>query len=274
MQTLEAQIEELWANRDTLDPHDADAVAIIDAAITLLDTGAARIAEVADDDSVTVHLWLKHAILLLFQTAQMSTIALEPFEYRDKIPLKTDFARFGVRATPGAIARRGSFLAPGVVLMPSYVNIGAHVGENSMVDTWATVGSCAQVGRNVHLSGGVGIGGVLEPAQAAPVIIGDECMIGSRAIVAEGARVGSGAVLGAGCILTGSIPVIDAESGEELSRGVVPPWTVAVLATRPREFSGGSFGLPCVLVIKALPPGERHDKTALNDILRSHGATL
>ena len=159
-------------------------------------------------------------------------------------------------------------------MMPSYVNIGAWVGENSMVDTWATVGSCAQIGANVHLSGGVGIGGVLEPANASPVIIGDECMIGSRCIVAEGARVGAGTILGAGCVLTASIPVFDAESGEEISRGRVPAWSVAVSATRPRSFAGGDFGLPCVLVIKRLTEGERHDKSKLNDILRDHGATV
>jgi 2,3,4,5-tetrahydropyridine-2-carboxylate N-succinyltransferase len=158
--------------------------------------------------------------------------------------------------------------------MPSYVNIGAYVGENTMVDTWATVGSCAQIGRNVHLSGGVGIGGVLEPPQAAPVIVEDDCLIGSRCIVAEGARIGRGTVLGAGCVLTGSIPVIDAQSGEELGRGQVPAWSVAVSATRPRDFPGGQFGLPCVLVIKRLSEGERHDKGALNDILRDHGATV
>ena len=177
-----------------------------------------------------------------------------------------------VRVVPGASARYGSFLDRGVVMMPSYVNIGARVGANSMVDTWATVGSCAQIGANVHLSGGVGIGGVLEPPQAAPVLIGDDCLIGSRCIVAEGARVGDGAVLGAGVILTGSIPVIDAETGAELSRGIVPDWCVAISATRARQYAGGEFGLPCVLVVKRLSEGERHDKAKLNDILRDHGA--
>jgi 2,3,4,5-tetrahydropyridine-2-carboxylate N-succinyltransferase len=143
-----------------------------------------------------------------------------------------------------------------------------------MVDTWATVGSCAQIGRNTHLSGGVGIGGVLEPPQAAPIFIGDECYIGSRCMVVEGARVGDGVVLGAGCILSATIPVIDADTGEELSRGVVPPWCVAVSATRPRTYPGGVFGMPCVLVIRHLEVGERHDKSRLNDILRQHGGTL
>jgi len=159
-------------------------------------------------------------------------------------------------------------------MMPSYTNIGAYVGEGTMVDTWATVGSCAQIGKNVHLSGGVGIGGVLEPAQAAPVMIGDECMIGSRAIVAEGARVGEGTVLGAGAILTGSMPVIDVETGEELGRGEVPSWCVAVAGTRPKRFAGGEYGLPAVLVLKRLEEGQRHDKSALNDILRDHGQAV
>ncbi|MBM3684876.1 MAG: 2,3,4,5-tetrahydropyridine-2,6-dicarboxylate N-succinyltransferase, partial [Actinobacteria bacterium] len=162
----------------------------------------------------------------------------------------------------------------GVIMMPSYVNIGARVGAGTMVDTWATVGSCAQIGRNVHLSGGVGIGGVLEPPQAAPVIVGDECFIGSRCIVAEGARVDEGAVLGAGAVLTGSVPVIESWSGEEVARGHVPAWTVAVAATRQRTYPGGTFGMPCVLLIKQLNEGERHDKAQLNDILREHGATL
>jgi 2,3,4,5-tetrahydropyridine-2-carboxylate N-succinyltransferase len=158
-------------------------------------------------------------------------------------------------------------------MMPSYTNIGAYVGDNTMIDTWATVGSCAQIGRNVHLSGGVGIGGVLEPPNAVPVMIGDDCLIGSRCIVAEGARVGDGVVLGAGAVLTGSIPVIDAATGEELGRGVVPAWCVAVQAIRTKVFDGGEFGLPCVLVLKYLEPGERHDKSALNDVLRTHGVS-
>jgi 2,3,4,5-tetrahydropyridine-2-carboxylate N-succinyltransferase len=213
-------------------------------------------------------------VLLLFRVQGMATIEVGPFEYADKLPLKGDYEAKGVRVVPGASARWGSFLDRGVVMMPSYVNIGAHVGPGSMVDTWATVGSCAQIGANVHLSGGVGIGGVLEPVQAAPVMIGDECYIGSRCIVAEGARVGTGTVLGAGSILTASVPVIDAETGEEISRGHVPSWSVAVSATRPREFAGGTFGLPCVLVIKRLPEGDRHDKGKLNDILRDHGSTV
>lgn len=273
MTELSATIDELWANRDSLDPGDTAAAAAVREAIELLDSGRARVAELGVDGEPVVHQWLKHAILLFFRLSQMETTELGPFEYADKIPLKSDFRSSGVRVVPGASARFGSFLDRGVVLMPSYVNIGARVGANTMVDTWATVGSCAQIGANVHLSGGVGIGGVLEPPQAAPVIIGDDALIGSRCIVAEGARVGDGAVLGAGCILTASIPVIDAETGAELSRGVVPPWSVAVSATRPRTFAGGEFGMPCVLVLKRLNEGERHDKAALNDVLRDHGAS-
>ncbi len=272
MSDLAAQITALWESRDDLTAvmPEADARAAVHAAINLLDSGERRVAEVVDGD-VVVHQWLKYAVLLLFRLSQMETTELGPFEYVDKIPLKHDYAGAKVRVVPGASARWGSYLAPGVVMMPSYVNIGARVGADTMVDTWATVGSCAQIGERVHLSGGVGIGGVLEPPQAAPVIVGDDALIGSRCIVAEGARVGAGAVLGAGCILTASIPVIDAETGEELSRGIVPDWCVAVSATRPKTFPGGEFGMPCVLVLKRLTEGERHEKSKLNDVLRDHG---
>jgi 2,3,4,5-tetrahydropyridine-2-carboxylate N-succinyltransferase len=268
---LEAKIGELWAERESVSATDAKAVATIHAAINALDAGEVRVAEInPGDGSVVVNQWLKQAILLLFRISAMETIELGPFEYADKIPLKRDYQSVGVRAVPGASARWGSFLAPGVVMMPSYVNIGAHVGADTMVDTWATVGSCAQIGERVHLSGGVGIGGVLEPPQASPVMIGDDTMIGSRCIVADGARVGAGVVLGAGAILTSSIPVIDAETGEEISRGVVPDWCVAVAATRARTFAGGDFGLPCVLVVKRLTEGARHEKSQLEAILRDH----
>ena len=273
MADLQAQIEELWERRAELSAGDAEAFAVVREAIDLLDRGEARVASVADDGSVVVHQWLKQAILLLFKLSAMETVELGPFEYADKIPLKHGYEAAGVRVVPGASARWGSFLDRGVIMMPSYVNIGARVGAGSMVDTWATVGSCAQIGSNVHLSGGVGIGGVLEPPQAAPVVIEDDAMIGSRCMVVEGARVGRGAFLGAGAILAGSIPVIDAATGEELSRGVVPPWCVAVQATRPRSFAGGEFGLPCVLVIKRMEEGQRHDKASLNDVLREHGLT-
>jgi 2,3,4,5-tetrahydropyridine-2,6-dicarboxylate N-succinyltransferase len=269
---LQSQIAELWERRNDLSPADGDAVAVIHEVIDLLDRGEARAAEIDPaTGEVVVHAWLKQAILLLFRVSAMETIELGPFEYADRIPLKKGYAASGVRVVPGGSARWGSFLDQGVVLMPGYVNIGARVGANTMVDTWATVGSCAQVGANVHLSGGVGIGGVLEPPQAAPVMIGDDCLIGSRCMVVQGARVGQGSVLGAGLILSNTIPVIDAETGEELGRGVVPPWCVVVTATRPRTFAGGEFGLPCALVIKHLPEGARHDKAALEGLLRQHG---
>jgi 2,3,4,5-tetrahydropyridine-2-carboxylate N-succinyltransferase len=272
MAELERQIRELWEHRDDLTAvmPESEARDAIHAAIDLLDRGEARVAELAGE-RVVVYDWLKQAILLLFRISKMETIELGPFEYADKIPLKREYVQAGVRVVPGGSARWGAYVDRGAVLMPSYVNIGARVGAETMVDTWATVGSCAQIGARVHLSGGVGIGGVLEPPEAAPVMVGDDTMIGSRCIVANGARVGSGVVLGAGCILTSSIPVIDAETGEELGRGVVPDWCVAVAATRNRQYAGGEFGLPCVLVVKRLAEGERHQKSQLNDILRDHG---
>jgi 2,3,4,5-tetrahydropyridine-2,6-dicarboxylate N-succinyltransferase len=274
MQALQSQIEALWQRAAELDPADSDALAVVTQAIDLLDEGKARVAEVDPvTDEVVVHQWLKQAILLLFRLRSMETIEAGPFEFADKLPLKHNYAGSGVRVVPGASARWGSFLGDGVICMPSYVNIGARVGARTMVDTWATVGSCAQIGEEVHLSGGVGIGGVLEPAQAAPVIIEDEVMIGSRSMITQGARVGRGSVLGEGTILNPAIPVIDAETGEELSRGHVPPWSVAVSASRRREYPGGEFFLPCVLVIKRMTEGERHDKARLNDILRQHGVS-
>jgi 2,3,4,5-tetrahydropyridine-2-carboxylate N-succinyltransferase len=269
---LAKTITALWERRDEVEsvmPIDEARRAVHDA-IELLDRGDARVAEVVGDD-VVVNEWLKYAVLLLFRLAHMETIELGPFEYADKIPLKRHYDQAHVRVVPGASARWGSYLAPGVILMPSYVNIGARVGADTMVDTWATVGSCAQIGERVHLSGGVGIGGVLEPPQAAPVIIGDDCTIGSRGMVTQGARVGNGSVLGEGVILNPGIPVIDAETGEELARGVVPPWSIVVQAGRPRKFPGGEFSLACALVIRKLNEGERHDKAKLNDILRDHG---
>jgi 2,3,4,5-tetrahydropyridine-2-carboxylate N-succinyltransferase len=273
MADLQGQIEEMWDRRSEVEPGDKSSAALVREAVDLLDTGQARVAEVVAG-RVVVHSWLKQAILLLFRLSKIKTVELGPFEYADKLPLKSGFKKLGVRVVPGASARYGSFLERGVVLMPSYVNIGAHVGRNTMVDTWATVGSCAQIGANVHLSGGVGIGGVLEPPQAAPVIVEDDCLIGSRCIVAEGARVGRGSVLGAGCILTGSIPVIDAQTGAEVGRGSVPAHSVAVSATRPRKFGSHEYGLPCILIIKHLHEGERHDKGQLESILRDHGATV
>jgi 2,3,4,5-tetrahydropyridine-2-carboxylate N-succinyltransferase len=274
MADLQAQIEELWTRASELGPKDTEALATVTEAIDLLDSGAARVAEVDPaTDEVVVHQWLKQAILLLFRLRSMETVEVGPFEYADKLPLKRSYAAAGVRVVPGASARWGSFLDDGVICMPSYVNIGARVGSGTMVDTWATVGSCAQIGKQVHLSGGVGIGGVLEPAQAAPVIVEDEVMIGSRCMITQDARVGRGSVLGEGVILNPSIPVIDAETGEELSRGHVPPWSVAVQASRRRQYPGGEFFLPCVLVIKHLTEGQRHDKAQLNQVLREHGVS-
>ena len=274
MADLQASIEELWERRDELSPADTDAAKLVEEAIELLDSGQVRVAEVdPGTDAVVVHQWLKQSILLLFRLRGMETIEHGPFEFADKLPLKHGFEAAGVRALPGSSARWGSFLGRGVVLMPSYVNIGAYVGADTMVDTWATVGSCGQIGARVHLAGGVGIGGVLEPPQAAPVMVGDDAFIGSRCMVTQGARVGEGAVLGEGTILNPSIPVIDAETGVELSRGVVPSWSVAISAARRREFPGGEFFIPCVLVIKRLSDGERHDKAQLNAILREHGAS-
>jgi 2,3,4,5-tetrahydropyridine-2-carboxylate N-succinyltransferase len=268
---LQSEIEELWARARELGPSDADALAVVTRAIELLDCGEARVAEVdASTGEVVVHSWLKTAILLFFRLTAITTTEVGPFEFADKLPLKTGYQAAGVRVVPGASARWGSFLDRGVILMPSYVNIGARVGADTMVDTWATVGSCAQIGARVHLSGGVGIGGVLEPPNAAPVMVGDDANIGSRCMVTQGARVGDGAVLGEGTIINPSIPVIDAQTGEEISRGVVPPWCVAIGAARRREYPGGEFFVPCVLVIKRLDPGQRHDKAQLEAALREH----
>jgi 2,3,4,5-tetrahydropyridine-2-carboxylate N-succinyltransferase len=274
LDALERAVENFFERIDELSVGEREATPVVDATIDLLDRGVVRVAEVGADDQVVVHEWLKKAILLVFKLRGIETLEVGPFEYADRIPLKHDFAAAGVRVVPGASARWGSFLAPGVVLMPSYVNIGAYVGEQTMVDTWATVASCAQIGARVHLSGGVGIGGVLEPPNAVPVVIEDDVFIGSRCMVTGGARVGRGAVLGAGSFLDPSIPVLDAETGEELSRGVVPPWCVAIRASRRRAYPGGEFFVPCVLVIKRLNEGERHDKARLNALLREHGASV
>jgi 2,3,4,5-tetrahydropyridine-2-carboxylate N-succinyltransferase len=270
---LAAQVEELFGRIGELRVGDKAASHTVETAIDLLDRGEARVAEIGEDGRVVVHEWLKKAILLLFKLRAIETIEDRPFQYADRLPLKRDFEAAGVRVVPGGSARWGSYLAPGVVLMPSYVNIGARVGANTMVDTWATVGSCAQIGANVHLSGGVGIGGVLEPPNAVPVVVGDDVTIGSRSMVTQGARVGAGSVLGEGTILNPGIPVIDAETGEELSRGEVPPWCVAIQANRRRQYPGGEFFLPCVLVIRRLTEGQRHDTAQLNEILREHGVS-
>lgn len=265
---IPAVIDALWERRAELSPADGEARAAVIGAVDLLDQGKARAAWLCGD-TVVVDERAKRAILLSFTVLGMSRSQVGDFHHHDRVPLKNTLD--GVRVVPGAIARWGAYLAPGVVLMPSFTNIGAYVGSGTMVDTWATVGSCAQIGENVHLSGGVGIGGVLEPPNAAPVIVEDEALIGSRAMIVEGARVGRGAVVGAGTILSASIPVIDVLTGEELSRGRIPDWCVAVGGTRQKDFPGGTFGLPCVLVLKRLEPGERHDKAALNEALREHG---
>jgi 2,3,4,5-tetrahydropyridine-2,6-dicarboxylate N-succinyltransferase len=269
---LAATITKLWeagADYESVLPreqaHDA-----VRSAIGALDRGEARVAEVIDGD-VVVHEWAKQAVLLWFRFQELQQIEVGPFEYVDRLPLKAGYREAGVRVVPGAQARFGSFLGRGVVMMPSYVNIGAYVDEGTMVDTWATVGSCAQIGKRVHLAGGVGIGGVLEPPQAKPVVIEDDVFIGSRCMIVGGARVRKGAALGAGVILTASIPVIDAQTGEEISRGDVPERAIAVQATRPRDFPGGTFGLACVLVLRTLEEGQTHDDLQINDLLREHG---
>ena len=271
MSELETRVGNWFEHLAEMTPDNLEARRDVELVITKLDDGQVRVAEVGADGSIVVHEWVKQAILLLFRLHGLERMDVGPFEYLDKLELKSDYERRGVRVVPGASARRGSYLSPGVILMPSYVNIGAWVGRDSMVDTWATVGSCAQIGANVHLAGGVGIGGVLEPVNAVPVVIEDDAFIGSRCMIVDGARVGRGSVLGAGTILNPSIPVIDAESGKEVSRGYVPDYCVAVSASRRREYPGGEFFLPCVLIIRRLSEGERHSKVKLNDILRDHG---
>jgi 2,3,4,5-tetrahydropyridine-2-carboxylate N-succinyltransferase len=269
--SLPEVIDDLWEQRAVLSTEDSAARGEVVAAVDEIDAGNARVAFVDHETGeVVVDERAKRAILLAFRLLPMAESQAGDFRYHDRVPLKTRLD--GVRVVPGAIIRWGSFIAPGVVLMPSFVNIGAYVDSGTMVDTWATVGSGAQIGKNVHLSGGVGIGGVLEPPSAVPVVVEDECMIGSRCMVVEGARVRTGAVLGSGTNLTASTHVIDAETGGELPRGEAPPWSVCVNGTRIRKFPGGDFGLPCVLVLKRLPEGNRHSKAELNAILRDHGA--
>ncbi len=267
---LSVRIDELWERRAELVPDDVAAREIVTAAVDALDTGAARVAwPDPDTGEIVVDERAKRAILLAFRLMPMVRTQVGDFRYHDRVPLTSHLD--GVRAVAGSIVRWGAYVAPGVVLMPSFVNIGAYVDTGTMVDTWATVGSGAQIGKNVHLSGGVGIGGVLEPVNAVPVVVEDDAFISSRCMVVEGARVRTGAVLGAGTILTRSSHVVDVQTGEELPRGEVPAWSVAVGGTRPRQFPGGEFGMPCVLVLRRLPEGGVHDKAALNEILRDHG---
>lgn len=272
LDSLREQIDLLWERRAELDDRDPHVQATVLGVIDLLDRGRVRVAEIDASGQVEVHEWLKRAIVLLFRVCPMEHTEAGPMLFADRLPPKRSSPN--VRVVPGAYARFGSHLAAGSILMPSFVNVGAYVGRETLVDTWATVGSCAQIGDRVHLSGGVGVGGVLEPLQASPVIVESDAFIGSRCMLIEGARVGEGAVVGAGAILSATIPVIDAESGEELSRGHVPPRSVAIGASRTRAYPGGSFGLPCVLVVKRLGEGERHDKAKLNGLVRDHGAAL
>jgi 2,3,4,5-tetrahydropyridine-2-carboxylate N-succinyltransferase len=263
-QTIEAAAD----NPALLD--DKATAAAVHATLEALDQGVLRVAEPgpAEADEWVVHAWINRAILFYFALAPMKVMELEPFEYHDKIPLKRGFAAAGVRVVPPATVRYGAFIERGAVLMPSYVNIGARVGSQTMVDTWATVGSCAQIGRNVHLAGGVGIGGVLEPPGAQPVIVEDGAFIGSRCIVVEGVRVEKDAVLGANVVLTASTPIIDVTGEtERVIKGRVPARAVVVSGTRPKTFAAGSYNLTCALII-----GHRtrstDRKTSLNEVLR------
>jgi len=288
-------IEKAWDDRSML--RDEEVVLAIEGVIEKLDRGELRVAEPLEAlgsgtgatpgqarsnnnahapsaNSWRVNEWVKKAVLMYFPIKAMHTYEVGPMEFHDKIPLKTRYAQLGVRVVPHAIARHGSYLAPGVILMPSYVNIGAYVDEGTMVDTWATVGSCAQIGKNVHLSGGVGIGGVLEPIQAAPVIIEDGCFIGSRAIVVEGVHVGREAVLGANVVLTASTRIIDVTGPEPREmRGYVPPRSVVIPGTIQKRFPAGEYGVPCALII-----GQRKEstdkKTSLNEALREHNVAV
>jgi 2,3,4,5-tetrahydropyridine-2-carboxylate N-succinyltransferase len=265
MEALKKTIEEVWDDRSLI-TNSEHREAIL-TTLEHLDKGQLRCAE-PTDDGWQVNDWVKKAVILYFPVAQMETIEVGPFEFHDKIPLKKDYAKMGVRVVPHAIARYGSFLESGVVMMPGYVNIGAYVATGTMVDTWATVGSCAQIGKNVHLSGGVGIGGVLEPVQAAPVIIEDNCFIGSRSIIVEGVHVEKEAVIGAGVTLTTSTKIIDVTGNEPKEyRGRVPSGSVVIPGTLPKQFPAGKYNVPCALIIGKRKPST-DKKTSLNDVLR------
>ena len=271
MKALQQAIEQAWDNRDLL--QEAATQEHIREVINLLDKGELRVAE-PDGNQWRVNEWVKKAVVLYFPIQKMETIEVPPFEFHDKIPLKKNYAELGVRVVPHAIARHGALVASGTILMPSYVNIGAYVDSGTMVDTWATVGSCAQIGKNVHLSGGVGIGGVLEPLQAAPVIIEDNCFIGSRCIVVEGVRVEKEAVLGANVTITQSTKIIDV-SGEEpvIYKGRVPARSVVIPGSYTKEFAAGSYQVSCALII-----GKRKEstdkKTSLNSALREYDVAV
>ncbi len=271
MDAIQSVVENAWADRDQL--RDAATQNAIREVIGMLDRGEVRVAE-PSGDGWKVNEWVKKAVVLYFPIQKMETIEVGPFEFHDKIPLKRHYKDQGVRVVPHAIARHGSFLESGVIMMPSYVNIGAWVGSGSMVDTWATVGSCAQIGRHVHLSGGVGIGGVLEPPQAAPTIIEDNAFVGSRCIVVEGVRVEKEAVLGANVVLTQSTRIIDV-TGEEpvVHRGRVPARSVVIPGSYTRSFPAGDYQVNCALII-----GRRKESTdkkvSLNEALRDYSVAV
>ncbi len=265
------KILEAWDNRTLL--NDKDVQATIRETIELLDKGKIRVAE-PTENGWKVNEAIKKAVLLYFPLQQMQTSEVGMFEYHDKMALKTDYAGQGVRVVPPAVARYGAFLASGVILMPSYVNIGAYVDSNTMVDTWATVGSCAQIGRNVHLSGGVGIGGVLEPVQASPVIVEDDCFIGSRCIVVEGVHLEKEVVLGANVTLTASTPIIDVTESQPIEyKGRVPERSVVIPGMRKKEFPAGIYDVPCALII-GKRKASTNTKTSLNDALRTYGVQV
>ena len=271
MTELQQIIEKAWDNRDLL--KDEKTTSAIRNVIDLLDKGELRVAEPISG-GWQVNEWVKKAVVLYFPIQKMETLESGIFEYHDKIPLKKNFAERGIRVVPNAVARHGSYISSGTILMPSYVNIGAYVDEGTMVDTWATVGSCAQIGKNVHLSGGVGIGGVLEPLQAAPVIIEDNAFIGSRCIVVEGVRIETEAVLGAGVILTMSTKIIDVTGDTPIEyKGIVPARSVVIPGSYAKAFPSGSYNVPCALII-----GKRKEstnkKTSLNDALREHSVAV
>lgn len=263
-------IEKAWENRDLL--ADENVKGTIRSIIDQLDKGELRVAQ-PSENGWQVNEWVKKAVVLYFPIQGMETLHAGPLEFHDKIPLKTDYQEKGVRVVPHAVARHGAYISPGTILMPSYVNIGAYVDRGTMVDTWATVGSCAQIGKNVHLSGGVGIGGVLEPLQAAPVIIEDHVFIGSRCIVVEGVRVEAEAVLGANVVLTASTKIIDVTGEKPLeTKGIVPARSVVIPGSYTKSFPAGEFQVPCALII-----GKRKEstekKTSLNDALRTYNVS-
>ena len=269
---MQSIIESAWENRDLL--NESTTIKAIETVIEQLDKGLLRVAEPTSDGSWIVNEWVKKAVILYFPIRTMETIEVGPFEFHDKMALKRNYKELGVRVVPHAIARYGAFVARGVIMMPSYINIGAYVDEGTMVDTWATVGSCAQIGKNVHLSGGVGIGGVLEPLQAAPVIIEDNAFIGSRCIVVEGVRIGKEAVLGANVVLTQSTKIIDITGTEPKElRAFVPERSVVIPGSYTKQFPAGEFQVPCALII-----GQRKAstdlKTSLNNALREHNVAV